>query len=278
MANAILVEPLATAIIAETGTMPGFSSSNVRNDYRGVIWRSTRANSITLVVDLGADIPVDTIMFFGLSGELPSNSNVRIALATQVQGPTFSGVPTSDGLGEGRFYLDPENALLNGAPISSGNAVFFWQRPMSDTSPRSVRYVYINITALTATSYVDIARLVIGNALRLERNFANGGRFGVRDLGSLDFSQRGVLLRRRAPKLRTAALTFASIHRDEVEAKTKPLLERIGNTEMVALVTDPDPDPMRQTRCYFGPLVGDLGHTHRRADFYEAGVNIVSIF
>ena len=47
---------------------------------------------------------------------------------------------------------------------------------------------------------------------------------------------------------------------------------------MVALVTDPGADPQLQNRCYFGPLVGDLGQTWRNAAAWEAKTNMVSIF
>lgn len=47
---------------------------------------------------------------------------------------------------------------------------------------------------------------------------------------------------------------------------------------MVALVTDPAVHAQRQNRCYFGPLVGDLGQTWRNSAAWEAKVNLVSIF
>lgn len=59
---------------------------------------------------------------------------------------------------------------------------------------------------------------------------------------------------------------------------TQPLLERIGNTEMIALLTDPTADDQCQNRAYFGTLVGDIGHAWRKARLFEAKTNLVSIF
>jgi hypothetical protein len=125
---------------------------------------------------------------------------------------------------------------------------------------------------------IQVSRVVAGQRIALERNFGFGAAFGVRDLGSVDFGRRGVLQRVRGKKLRTVGLTFSNVRKNEVEAQTTPLLERIGNTEMVAIVTDPDAHPERQNRCYFGPLVGDLGQTWRKPDLFEAKANLVSIF
>ena len=63
-----------------------------------------------------------------------------------------------------------------------------------------------------------------------------------------------------------------------MEATTRPMLEYLGNTEMVALLTDPAADAQIASRAYFGPLVGDLAHVRRNAVAYEAKINLVSIF
>ena len=55
------------------------------------------------------------------------------------------------------------------------------------------------------------------------------------------------------------------------------LIERIGNTDCICLVTDPDAHEQRQNRMYFGPMVGDLGVVWSRADGFEARINVVGL-
>ena len=83
---------------------------------------------------------------------------------------------------------------------------------------------------------------------------------------------------RRGVRLRTVSLTFSSIRKDEAEAQVRPLLEQIGNTDMVALCIDPTVDAQRQNRCSYGPLVGDVQLKWRNAAAWEAAINQVSIF
>jgi hypothetical protein len=264
MANAWLLEPLGIVNATSVQTALG-SPTNIGNDYAGVIWRSA-AGASEIRIDLGADIPIDAIMLFGLSGG-GDTATLRVGLATAAQGNGFAG---------GSFWNGAAVPLYAGTskPVE-GRGVAIWTAPTIGP-PAAARYVSLNFGG--NTSPIQVSRAVINRRIQLERNYGFGGGFGVRDLGSLDFSRRGVLLRQRGAKLRTTALTFSNIRKDEVEATTKPLMERLGNTEMVALVTDPAEHPQRQSRCYYGPLVGDLGHIQRNSAGWEAKVNMVSIF
>lgn len=263
MANAWILAPLPGTVTASS-TAAGYQPSYVMNDYAGVIWKSAAGPSADLVIDLGSDIVCDSLLLFGCDGATAA-ATLQVTAATAAQGAGFASTS----------YAGPAVALLAGSVMPvNGRGVGLWQAPAA--IPAS-RYWRLRLAGL-AGGQAAIARVVLGKRIQLERNYSNGGSFGVRDLGSLDFSPRGVLLRRRAAKLRTLALTFANIRKDEVEAATKPLLERIGNTEMIGLVVDPAEDSQRQNRCYFGPLVGDLAQTRRNAAAWESKTNLVSIF
>lgn len=257
-----MIKPLPIVAATASASAAGYSPLYVANDYAGVVWRSNGGASAYLVLDLGADMAVDTVALFGLSG-FTGASTLNILIATAAQGSGFAG-------GAYATFVAGAAALAGSVmPVNDRGIGIF-----STNSPVTGRYLRIELPGGT----IEIARAVIGKRIQLERNFSYGGAFGVRDLGSLDFSARGVLLRRRARKLRTVGLTFSNINKDEVENITKPLLEQIGNTEMIALITDPSADPQRQNRSYYGPLVGDLAHTWRNARAFEARVNLVSIF
>ncbi|MEG3167505.1 hypothetical protein U1737_04775 [Sphingomonas sp. LB3N6] len=275
MANAWILPPLAMPSITVSSIAIG-AGEYMANDYAGVVWRSAAGDIATVIVDLGADRPLDTLMLFGVDGTAIDAATLEVRLATAAQGANFSGQSVTTGAGAGNFWMAPVQALLSGERLTNGAGVAIanWGAP----APAAARYLLLRIAGMTAGGSVQISRIVAGKRIQLARNFGYGAAFGIRDLGSLDFTRRGVLQRSRGKKLRTVGLTFSNIYKDEVEAITQPLLERIGNTEMVALLTDPGASDHRQSRSYFGPLVGELSHAWRKATVFEAKANMVSIF
>lgn len=262
MANAWLLKPLPFSATGG-GTAAGYSPANIGNDYAGVVWQSTGVAGPYLIMDLGSDQPIDTVALFGLSGFTAAHT-VFVAVATAAQGGSF---------GASAYTTFASAQVLAGSVMpTSGRGVGLFSVP----TPITGRYVLLQFNSLTVP--VQVARAVVGQRFQPYRNFGFGGSFGVRDLGSADYSARGVLLRRRAKKLRTVALTFSNVQKDEVEGMVKPLLEQIGNTETVALIADPDPHAQRMNRCYFGTLVGDLGQTQRNSRGWETKINLVSVF
>lgn len=265
MANAWIFAPLAIVAGGASNTAAGRNPLNVGNDYAGIVWESNGEVAPWILLDLGADTSFDTVALYGLAGFTTAHT-LTIQTATSAQGFGFgAGAFTA-------FTPAPAPVLAGSVMPKSGKGIGLF----SSDAPAVARYVKILFTGLLNS--IQIARCAIGTRLPLERNYGFGGNFGVRDLGSVDFSARGVLLRRRGKKMRTVALTFSNIHRDEVEAYTKPLIEQLGNTETVALITNPTAHANRQDRCYFGFLVGDLGHVQRNAVGWEAKFNVASIF
>lgn len=266
MSNAIIVEPLAMPAITASATAAGFDPLNVANIFMGVVWKSpTGAATRTLTIDLGADTAFDTIALFGLTGAQPGWT-IKVDAATAAQGSGFPG---------GSWSGTAETLLAGTAMPTSGRGKSLWMAPAVSPPPAS-RYIRLTFGSLSNAA-VTVARVVVGERIQLHHNFQFGAALGVRDLGSFDFSARGVPLRRRGEKLRSAGISFPHAHRDEIEAVVNPLLERIGNTDEIVLVTDPDAHAQRQNRMYYGPLVGDLGTVWARADGFEARVNIVGL-
>ena len=269
MAKAWIIPPLPVASwIGRSGLIAG-SLEHLGNDYAGVVCRlasdaaSDEDPAGYVNLDFGADRTFDTVMLFGVEG-VPGNARVVITYALEAAGPFLGDVTAWDA-----------GLVWAGAELPASGKV---TGLLASPAPIVARYVQIALFTGSRNVVSTLSRVVLGKRIELERNFSFGATFGVKDLGSLDFNRRGVLQRTRGKKMRTVGLTFSNIRKDEVEAQTGPLLERIGNTEMVALVTDPAPDPRRQSRCYFGPLVGDLGHSWRKANAFEAKTNLVSIF
>ena len=263
MANAWALRPVSGTMTA-SATAAGYDPSYVLNDYLGVVWKSPAgASTRSLTIDLGASGPagLDAALFFGCTG-------ATTAWTILVEAANSADFATS-------YWVDPAGAVpfLAGSTMPThGRGVGFWT---STGAPwrRYWRFTFGNLS----NAAVTIGRLAFGARMLLERNFAFGAAFGVRDFGSFDFSIQGVPLRRRAAKLRSIGVTFSWVRKDEVIAKVQPLIELCAGQEPIALVTDPAADADRQLRCWFGPMVGDMGTIWRNAKSFEWKVNMIDL-
>ncbi|WHO37882.1 discoidin domain-containing protein [Sphingobium sp. AP49] len=265
MSNAVIVKPLAFAAASAGSTAAGYDPAFVGNDHMGVVWKSaTGAASQALTIDMGANVTIDTILLLGCTGAL-AGWTLKVEAATSAQGATF---PAGSWVGAALPFL------AGSAMPVSGRGRAIWFAPASP--PPASRYWRLTIGGL-ANAAATVARLVMGRKIQLQRNFQFGAAFGVRDMSNVDFSVRGVLLRRRGVKLRSVAVTFGSVYKDEVEAVVHPLIEEIGISEPIALIIDPDDDAQRQNRIWFGPLVGDLGTVWAKPGGFEWRASLVGL-
>lgn len=262
MANAWALRPLPLPSITASSTAAGHLASHVANDFAGVVWKSAGgASSVTLTLDMGAATAIDAALFFGCTGA--------------AEGWTLT-VQSADDSGFGTNLTTHASAVpfLAGAAFPThGRGVGYWT---AASVPTARRYWRFTIGSL-ANAQVTIARLAIGRRLTLERNFAFGGGWGVRDLGKVDFSRMGVRVRQRGAKLRTLGLSFPNVYKDEVEEKVQPLVEQVAGQEPIVLVTDPEDHAQRQRRCWFGHLTGELGTVWRTAAGWEWRANLIDL-
>ena len=261
------MRPLAFTVLSGSNTLPGYDAAYVANDHMGVVWKAQNAGAAVqrVTIDMGADVAIDTIALIGLTGAQASWV-LKVEVATQAQG-AFTGTT----------YYHPDVDLLAGSAMpSSGRGRAYWEKPAG--GPAAARYWRLHIVTPANDTAVTIARIVMGQRFQPERNFDFGAAFGVRDLGKVDWSTRGVLLRRRSTKLRTCGVSFNALYKNEVEDTVQRLLERVGLTGPILLVTDPAPDAQRQNRIYFGPLVGEIGTVWAKASAgFQWQANIVDL-
>jgi hypothetical protein len=264
MTNAWALRPLPIAGVTPLygiGSAPGHEPMHVANDHMGVIWKSGQAQYINFQIDLGSPQEFDAVLFFGCTGSTAS-------WVVDVWGSNSPDPDTATS-------LSPTMPFLAGSVMPThGRGVGYWER--SSAQP-AYRYLRVRVITASEADAVAIGRIAIGTKLTLERNFAFGAGFGVRDLGKVNWSHHGVMLRRRGAKLRTVGLTFPAAKKDEVEQKIQPLLELVAGQEPIVLCTDPDTDPQRQNRLYFGHLVGELGTVWARASGFEWRANLVDL-
>jgi hypothetical protein len=272
MSNAFLMRPLQWAAISTDTVAAGFTAANLAPwpiPRMGRVWRSTASGPFDhIYIDLGAVQPIDTIALFGIgSGNAaPSASwNWRVDLSNS---PILSGFPPE-------AYIGSTAPLLAGSVLPASNrGKALWLAPSG--APASARYIRIALDTGSAVP-LQIALVAVGQRFQPARNFNYGAAFGVRDLGQIDYSPRGVVLRRPGAKLRGMGLTFAALRREEVEDSLQRLFERVGNTDPVVLVTDPDAHPHRQNRMGIGHLTGNLGTIHRVPNAFQAELNFVAV-
>lgn len=271
MANAILFRPLIWESISADSEQLGFQPGLLSPwpvPRMGRIWRSTGGSATkVLTIDLGSDTPLDTIALFGIGAENDPPSDDwqwTVALATAAQGG-FAG----------SFWNGTAADLLAGETLPvSGFGKALWQAPAG--APAAARYVRITFSAL-ANARIQVALLAIGKAFQPARNYSYGAAFGVRDLGLLDYSPRGVITQRRGAKLPGVGLRFTALRREEIEDTLQRLFERVGNTDPVVLITDPSAHAQRQNRIGIGHLTGNLGSIHRVPNFFQADINFVGV-
>ena len=265
MADALIVKPLPLVGVTASTTAAGYDPAYVGNDYLGVVWRSQAGSSADLTIDLGSDIICDTAFLLGCDGATAAMT-LQVQVNTSAKGASFTSPSWSGAV----------LPFLAGSEMpSNGRGAALWQAPTTG-GPPAARYWRFRVAGMSS-GQATVGRMVLGKAIALANNFAFGAAFGVRDVGKLDFSRLGVMSRARGAKLRTLGLSFPSIYRDEVERSVQPLIETIGNSEPIALITDPAADVMRQRRIYFGPLIGDLSYTWRKANLFQAQANLVSL-
>lgn len=265
MSNAVIVRPLPFAAVTASSSAAGSLPAYVGNDHAGVVWRSgTGQASQSIVVDMGADTLIDAALLVGCTGATAAWT-LTIEAATAAQGNGFPGGSWSSG----------SMPFLAGSEMPvSGRGRALWLA--AGSPPPAARYWRFTIGGL-AGGAATIARLILGRKIQLARNFQFGAALGVRDTGAVNISARGVLGRRRGVRLRSIAVSFGHAHKSEVESAINPLLERIGNTETLAIITDPDAHAQRQNRIWFGTLVGDLGVIWSRPDGFEWRVSLLGL-
>lgn len=264
MAHGLVIRPLPFAAVSAGSTATGFDASNVGNDLPGLAWKSEEGgNTRNLVIDLGEDVPFDTITLHGMTGALPDWLLI-VELATEAEGE-FTGT----------YWTGAANSLLAGSEMPvNDKGRGLWLAPAG--APSSARYVRLVFSALSNAA-ITVGRVCIGSAIQLGQNFSYGAALGVRPLGSVNFSNRGVPIVRTGAKLRGIGLTCEAATRSEAESLIMPLIERVGNDTGIALVVDPDPDPQRQNRMYFGFLTGDLGAVWAGYERFVWNVNLVAV-
>lgn len=272
MSNATFMLPLKPVLVTAHGTNAGYAVNNVLDDRMGLVWQGSGATTNWLMFDMGADVSADFIALMNVGGVFGGTIEVRAA--TAAQGNAMSG---GVGAGANQYQMATINTNAGTSGPANGRRAAIWIAAPG-TFTGSYRYWRVSVTAGGGFNW-QIGRFALGKRIALARNFVFGGSFGVKDFSSADFSSRAVLLRRSAPKLRTAGIAFPNIEKAEIEASVQPLVEMAGNDQSITLLTDADLTASNvEKRLYHGPLVGDLNMVWRNARCWEWRADLVSTY
>lgn len=253
MGKAFLVRPLTLTLGADPGAAAGTAAANMLDDRMGLVWRSTSSTGGSFILDAGAATLFD---FVSLLSVLPTTFNLQVraydslvnAQAAGATGLTYDSTALSQMAGSSVPVSGRQNTWLEPA---SGNTQRFWRFDITGTA-----------------SAPEVARVVMGAKLQFSRNYSFGLSPGIGDTGGVEFSPTGAMLRRRGKRFRTLDIAFESLSSSEVEASLLPLLELVGNTEPVLIVTEPDANAERSRRMWFGFLQSEQKTARRAYDLW----------
>lgn len=258
MAHGLIVEPLAIAAVTAGSSAAGTTPDALGDDMIGVVHRGTATPTDWVEVDLGSAQAIDFASFLAAEGAA-TGQRVRAA-ATQ------GGLTTAPGFDSGVV------AFAAGANAGAfGRLHSWWETPAAETW----RWWRFDFSGLTAP--FGAGRLVLGRRTAFARNFSFGVAPGIRDEGRADLAAGGALDRRRAARARTLAIAWQSLSRAEIETSLHPILERVGRTEMMLIVTDPAAAPERARRMFYGFVDEDIETPQRRYDQWEWRTRLVSV-
>lgn len=266
MANGLFFRPVAFSAVTSSSTALGYKASNVGEDRIGPSWKSgTGSASQWLKIDLGSDVTFDTITLHGMNAA-DDTWQLTVEIETEAQGGNFTGSQ----------WTGSAQDLIAGATLPvSGKSKGYWSAPAG--APSAGRYIKLTFSALSNAA-VQVSRVCVGAAIQLTRNYRLGAAQAVRPLGKLDFSARGVMLRRQGVKLRGLGIGYDAATQAEIETDVLPLFETVGNDAPIVAITDPDADAQLQNRIYYGFLTGDLGAINAKVgNLFTTQINVVAI-
>ncbi|WP_310496491.1 hypothetical protein [Sandarakinorhabdus sp.] len=259
MSNAIIIEPLAlSALFAPSAPAVPTALADLRSDLMGVRYVSGAAGATDSIdIDLAAATAIDTVALLATNGA-PATWAVA---AADTQGGLATPAYTSGSMTFPAGTVTPTTGDTHALHAMSAAETRRWWR--------------LSLAGLSVP--VAAGRLVMGRRIALARNFSTGAAFGVRDLGAVDFSPLGVPIVRPGARQRQLGLRFAYTYRDEAEALVSTMMERVGNTLPILIVTDPAVNAQRQRRMYFGYLQGQLDLVVNTGNMFEWRVTMASL-
>ncbi len=247
-------------LVSDTATLSGGSwtlpLTNLQTTALGTVARSTNdSNSSTIInVDYGAAQAISVVALVRHNLRSAAQWRIRGSAASDMSGAVYdSGTVNVWGV------QWPTNTLPSGHPNASTRLLTDAQinalNPKRDAvkvfSEATARYWRIEIFDDTnADTYVEIGRLVMAPRFQPSANIAPGAEFGFLDSTNVGRALSGVRYYDTRPTGRTLSLSLQNLPTTEATAVARDMLEALGQSGQVYIVTDPSDTELLQRRSF----------------------------
>lgn len=232
MANLLMLVPRAiTALAASRGS----SAANLLTDDPKEVWSDSAVGSaVSIDIDLGAEVAIDTICLAAVYGA--------------AAGATWS-IAAGD-LGYTEITLKPSGALraVDAAGQAPTVSHAFWTG-----ASVNVRYVRITLFQPAGSLPLKVGRALVGKAFIPQFNKEWGAGRGVIDTGTATRLPSGGFAIAQGAKLGTYRWTFGDLSESETEQLYALQIET-GQTGPLLVVEDPAATAGQRNRIHYGLL------------------------
>ncbi len=243
---------IKSATLAATTTASGFSANNLKNDQKASTWRSTAITSQTITVTWAT---AQTINAVGIAfANFLVGSTVRARLFTN----TGDGSPVVDsGVQTIQFVYPPPQgfAANNLASFAYGGGNHYFLQ-VAQANVRKLEVVLTNPSGVDA--FVEVARIVAGNAFVAERGVSYGAGIGIEDQSATVKTDAGSTVVDRRTVSRVADFSFPALSHSD-RAKMQAIIRRNGmHTPVFASAFQPATDASIRTDMMIYGCFDDL--------------------
>ena len=247
-------------LVSDTATLSGGSwtlpLTNLQTTALGTVARSTNdSNSSTIInVDYGAAQAISVVALVRHNLRSAAQWRIRGSAASDMSGAVYDS-------GTVNVWSEqwPANTLPSGHPNAATRLLTDAQinalNPKRDAvkvfTEATARYWRVEIFDDTnADTYVEIGRLVMAPRFQPSSNMAPGAEFGFLDSTNVGRALSGVRYYDTRPTGRTLSLSLPNLPTNEAVAVARDMLEALGQSGQVYIVTDPSDTELLQRRSF----------------------------
>lgn len=251
----IFVAPLDLGAVTASAEYAGFPAANLnRHKSIGLMWKADSTGGLWARGSFSATQQIDFAAIVGTNPQLSTQWRLRLGYTAGEVGaseaPYDSGwrniVPVfADEFGINVISLDflTRNYLIETPPNP-------YPGQLELAAPQNALWWRIDIR--NHTGDFQCGALILGKKVEPSRYYNLDYQYGVKDLGSIDFTRWGVPDEEEGLIFRTVSFTLAWNTEAEYEANFRPLIEKVGKRGVVYTVFDPAAGPYRPKRTFMG--------------------------
>lgn len=233
----IFVVPADLGTIVAGSARDGFSVFNLnRHDAIGLTWKTNGAGSAWARGEFSETLSIDFC---------------AIVAANALPGTQY------------RLRLGTTQAEVDGAAPYDSGALDFISPAISREDGLYHSHLELDVAQSCSWWRIDIsghtgdfqaASLVLGQKYEPSRYYNFDFERGIEDLGDVSFTRLGVMDETPGVVFRTISFTLGWQTEAEIEARFRPMVEKLGKRGIVYLCFDPEATTYRQSKTYMGVM------------------------